>query len=108
MNSNVVANKYPFWPFYSSIGFLSFGMLLIVLRAGVRTSLIFFLLAIFFLIIWIYYIIKIDIKKNKKNKDECICSICDHKQSNICIKKKCPCCITVNDNEAIDHTNNSF
>lgn len=103
-----MANKYPFWPFYSSIGFLSFGMLLIVLRAGVRTSLIFFLLAIFFLIIWIYYIIKIDIKKNKKNNDACICSICDHKQSNICIKKKCPCCITVKDNEAIDHTNNSF
>jgi len=24
------------------------------------------------------------------------------------MKKKCPCCISVKDNEAIEHSNNSF
>jgi hypothetical protein len=103
-----VTSKYPLWPFYTSMGFISFGMLLIILRAGVRTSLIFFLLSIFFLIVWIYYIIKIDIKRNRKNEDLCICTICSHKQSDICIKKKCPCCINVKDNNVIEHSNNSF
>jgi hypothetical protein len=103
-----VRYKYPFWPFYTSIGFLTFGFLLIVLKAGVRTSLIFFIIAIILLIYWTYLIIRIDIKNNKKNYNLCICNICNHKQSNICIKKKCPCCISAKDNEAIEHSNNPF
>lgn len=100
--------RYPFWPFYASIGFLFFGLLLIVLKAGIRTSLIFFIISITLLIYWIYLIIRIDLRKNKKNNNLCICNICNHKQSNICMKKKCPCCISVKDNEAIEHSNNSF
>jgi len=105
-----LSNKYPFWPFYSGIGFALFGMLLIVLKIGIRISLIFFIIALFFLIFWVYVIIRMDLKKNKdKDKNRaCTCSICSHEQADVCIQEKCPCCISMKDNIVSGHSNNSL
>jgi len=100
--------KYPYWPFYSGIGFVVFGILLIVLKAGIRISFIFFITALFLFGIWTYLILKIDIKKNKKKGQVCLCPICNHEQSDICIKEKCPCCISMKGDVIIGHSNNSL
>ncbi|MER5175276.1 MAG: hypothetical protein ABJB76_01145 [Candidatus Nitrosocosmicus sp.] len=100
--------KYPFWPFYSGIGCVLFGILLIVLKVGIRISFIFFIIALFLLGIWIYFIVRIDIKKNKKKTQVCTCPICSHEQSDICIQEKCPCCISMKDNIVMGHSNNSL
>ena len=74
-----------------------------------RVSFVFFIIALFLLILWVYLIIRIDYKKNKKNKNlVCTCSICGHEQSDACIQEKCPCCISMKDNVVVGHSNNSL
>ncbi len=51
-------------------------------------------------------IISIDIKKNKRKSQVCICVICNHEQSEICIEEKCPCCVNMKNNVVIGHSNN--
>ncbi len=57
---------------------------------------------------WTYLIVRIDIKKNKRKSQVCICAICNHEQSEICMKEKCPCCVNMKDNIVIGHSNNSL
>ncbi|HEY6535771.1 MAG TPA: hypothetical protein VIY08_08275 [Candidatus Nitrosocosmicus sp.] len=101
-------NKYPFWPFYSGLGFAIFGVLLIVLKSGIKLSFIFFIIALFLWIIWTYIIIRVSIK-NKKNENKiCECTICGHKQSDVCVKERCPCCINMKNNIVSGHSNSFY
>jgi hypothetical protein len=37
---------------------------------------------------------------------ECICQICSHDKTLVCIKEKCKCCIIMKENKIIGHSNN--
>lgn len=41
-----------------------------------------------------------------KQEGICICSICEHKESGICLHHKCACCILMRNNKIIGHSNN--
>ncbi len=73
-----------------------------------RVSFVFFIIALFLLILWVYLIIRIDYKKNKRKNPVCTCSICGHEKSDACIQEKCPCCISMKDNVVVGHSNNSL
>lgn len=97
--------NYPTWPFWTGIGFTLFGILLIALRANVRISFVFFVVALVLFIIWIYMILKTDRKRKSQQlaNQPCLCQICNHELTSMCVKQKCPCCIEMKDNTVIGH-----
>ncbi len=74
--------------------------------ANVRVSFVFFAVALFLFIIWIYLILKTDRKKKLSGIElqKCLCPICKHEGTNDCVKQKCPCCVDMKDNSVVGHT----
>lgn len=35
---------------------------------------------------------------------KCLCPICKHEATNLCVKRKCPCCIDMKDDSVIGHS----
>jgi hypothetical protein len=61
------------------------------------------------IILWLY--LNARIKKQKDNKGSiikqaCICAICKHEESKICLQQKCACCIIMKEDTIIGHSNN--
>ena len=101
-----MSKNYPFWPFWSGIGFAMFGILLVALRVNARASLVFFAVGLFLFIFWVYLILKTDRKKKAKtvSLQKCLCPICKHEATNLCVKQKCPCCIEMKDDTVMGHS----
>jgi hypothetical protein len=78
----------------------------VALKANVRVSFVFFAVALFLFIIWVYLILKTDRKKKlgKIELQKCLCPICKHEVTNVCVKQKCPCCIDMKDNSVVGHS----
>ena len=51
-------------------------------------------------------ILKTDRKKKlgEIELQKCLCPICKHEVTNVCVKQKCPCCIDMKDNSVIGHS----
>ena len=98
-------NNSAIWPLIGGIAVIGFSVLLLALRAIVP-SLIIMLAGIFLIIYWMY----IARAKNQKNRSKydrkCICAICKHSESSVCIKQKCICCSIAKGDKIIGHTNN--
>ena len=103
-----MSKSYPTWPFWTGIGFTLFGILLIAMRANVRISFVFFGIALFMFIVWIYMILRTDRKKKSLAlaSQKCLCPICKHEATDHCVKQKCPCCIDMKDDSVIGHSVN--
>lgn len=93
------------WPFIGGIAVIAFSILLLELRA-IIPSLIIMLTGISLFIYWIY-ITKTKSQGLESNRDKrCLCTICDHTESNLCIQQKCICCSITKGDKVVGHTNN--
>jgi hypothetical protein len=114
------------WILVLGIAILIFGVILLTLRS-VLFSLILITIGISLFTYWLYVSTRsreqsrnhtayISSSANDdddntaitKGKREgiCTCSICEHKESGICLQYKCACCILMRNNKVIGHSNN--
>ena len=93
------------WPLIGGIGVIGFSILLLALRA-IIPSLIIMLAGIFLIIYWMYITRAKNQKNGSKYDRKCICAICKHSESGVCIKQKCICCSIAKGDKIIGHTNN--
>lgn len=51
-------------------------------------------------------ILKTDKKKRSQElvNQKCLCQICKHEATNLCVNQKCPCCIDMKDNSVVGHS----
>ena len=84
-----------------------FGIFLLIIGSGIRVSLIFIVIGLSLIALWLY----LDIRKEKRQKKRayvnitqvCICLICNHKETKICLQQKCACCIIMKGDDIIEH-----
>jgi hypothetical protein len=94
------------WILALGLATLCFGIFLFVFRIPIRTIGIFFALAIPLILLWLYASDKSKQQPQKgkiannsssdnllQHQQQCICSICKHEQSVLCLNQKCACCL---------------
>lgn len=92
-------------PLIGGIAVIGFSVLLLVLRA-IIPSLIIMLTGISLIIYWMYITRAKNQKNGSKYDKKCICAICKHTESSVCIKQKCVCCSIAKGDKIVGHTNN--
>ena len=97
----------PLWPLIYGLGIVAFSILLLALRAGITTFLIFMTIGLAMIIFWVYYNARTKQNINIKfvAKQPCTCAICSHEKASLCLEQKCACCIVVKGESTIGHTN---
>jgi hypothetical protein len=82
-----------------------------MIGSGIRVFLIFLVIGLSLIGLWLY----LDIRKEGKQKKRevylntiqaCICAICKHKETNICLQQKCACCLIMKGDVIIGHHTN--
>lgn len=70
---------------------------------------IFTIMGVSMIVLWLYLNARTKRQKNDNNtitKQPCICLICKHEKSKICLQQKCVCCIIMKGDTIIGHSNN--
>lgn len=93
------------WPLIVGIAIIGFSILLLTLRAIIPAFII-MLTGVCLIIYWIYITKTKNQGTKSKYGERCICAICNHEQSSICIQQKCICCSIARGDKIIGHTNN--
>jgi hypothetical protein len=106
-NNKRISNKRStvIWPLIGGIVVIAFSILLLTLRAIVP-SLIIMLTGIFLIVYWIYITKTKNQGTGPKYDRKCLCAICGHKESSVCIHQKCICCSIAKGDKIVGHTNN--
>ena len=102
----------PLWILIYGLVIIAFGIFLLTIGSGIRVFLIFIVIGLSLIALWLY----LDIRKEKQKKGvyfntthACICPICKHKETKICLQQKCVCCLIMKGDVIIGHhTNNSL
>jgi hypothetical protein len=106
------------WVFAIGITMILLGVILFALRAAL-ISLVIIIIGISLFTAWLYLSTRLRESKNLPQRgsvsnrqaqgelsEECICAICKHKVSSICLNENCACCILMKDNSVVGHSNN--
>lgn len=93
------------WPLIGGIVVIAFSILLLTLRAVVP-SLVIMLAGISLIVYWLYLINTKNQRIKSKIDKKCLCAICEHTESNLCIQQKCICCSIAKGDKIVGHTNN--
>ena len=70
---------------------------------------IFTIMGVSMIVLWLYLNARTKRQKNDEKtitKQACICLICKHEESKICLQQKCVCCIIMKGDTIIGHSNN--
>ena len=98
----------PLWLLIYGLIIIVFGIFLLIIGSGIRVSLIFIVIGLSLIGLWLY----LDIRKEEKQKKRevyvnttqaCICLICNHKETKICLQQKCACCLIMKGDDIIEH-----
>ena len=96
----------PLWILIYGLVIIAFGIFLLTIGSGIRVFLIFIVIGLSLIALWLY----LDIRKEKQKKgvyvnttQVCICSICKHKETKICLQQKCACCLILKGDVIIGH-----
>ncbi|TVP41566.1 hypothetical protein [Candidatus Nitrosocosmicus arcticus] len=108
-NNSRKSNKHStvIWPLIGGIAVIGFSILLLTLRA-IMPSLIIMLTGISLIVYWIYIIKMKNQGTGSKYDKQCLCAICEHKESSVCIQQKCICCSIAKGDKIVGHTNNAL
>jgi hypothetical protein len=98
----------PLWPLLTGVATLAISAILFILKSGILVSVLFLLLGSSLMLSWYYFYNKNKYTSTKKKGSECVCPICAHNDSEICLHNKCACCIIMKNDKIIGHTNNSL
>ena len=89
---------------------MAFGIFLLVIGSGIRVFLIFTIIGLSLIALWLYF----DARPKNQNKnrllsneEKCVCPICNHEAVRICLRHRCPCCITMKADSGAAHINSS-
>ena len=100
----------PLWILIYGLVIIAFGIFLLTIGSGIRVFLIIIVIGLSLIALWLY----LDIRKEKQKKgvyvnitQACICPICEHKETKICLKQKCACCIIMKGDAIIGHDSNN-
>jgi hypothetical protein len=101
------------WILYLGIAITVMGVVLLTLRS-VIFSLVLIIAGVSVFTYWLYSNARLSggggkpsiITGADKHDEECICAICGHRASGMCIQNRCPCCILMKDDKIIGHSNN--
>src|SRR5918995_5211512 len=106
------------WVFVIGITMILLGVILFSLRAAL-ISLPIIIIGISLFTAWLYLSSRLRESKNLPQNsglpsrqaqaelnEKCICTICKHKVSNTCLDENCACCILMQDDSVIGHSNN--
>jgi hypothetical protein len=105
---NINNHHPPLWILIYGFVIITFGIFLFMIGSGIRVFLIFLVIGLSLIGLWLY----LDIRKEGKQKKRevylntvqaCICVICKHKETKICLQQKCACCIIMKGNGIIGH-----
>jgi hypothetical protein len=96
------------WILALGLATLCFGISLFVLRIPIRTIGIFFALGIPLILLWLYVGNKSKQQQQieQQQQQSCVCPICKHEQTGICLNQKCACCIIIKGNKVVGHSIN--
>jgi hypothetical protein len=111
---NITNRHPPLWILIYGLVIIAFGIFLLIIGSGIRAFLIVIVIGLSLIGLWLY----LDIRKEEKQKKRevylntsqaCICVICKHKETEICLQQKCACCLIMKGDVIIGHhTNNSL
>ena len=102
----------PLWILIYGLIIIAFSIFLLTIGSGIRVFLILIVIGLSLIALWLY----LDIKKDEKQKKRgvysnitqvCICPICKHKETKICLKQKCACCLIMKGDVIIGHHSNN-
>ena len=91
---------------------MAFSIFLLIIGSGIRVFLIFLVIGLSLIGLWLY----LDIRKEERQKKRevylnttqvCICIICKHKETKICLQQKCACCLIIKGDVIIGHDSNN-
>jgi len=89
---------------------IALGIFLLTIGSGIRIFLIIIVIGLLLIGLWLY----LDIRKEKQKKgiyvnttQACICPICEHKETKICLQQKCACCLIMKGDVIIGHQSNN-
>ena len=108
-----ISNRHPtLWLLIYGLVIIAFGIFLLTIESGIRVFLIVIVIGLSLIALWLY----LDIRKEKQKNgtyvnttQACICPICKHKETKICLQQICACCIIMKGDVIIGHhTNNSL
>lgn len=96
------------WILALGLATLCFGISLFVLRIPIRIIGIFFALGIPLILLWLYVGNKSKQQQQieQQQQQSCVCPICKHEQTGICLNQKCACCIIIKGNKVVGHSIN--
>jgi hypothetical protein len=105
---NINNHHPPLWILIYGLVIIAFGTFLLTIGSGIRVSLIFIVIGLSLIALWLYLDIRSKEKRQKKRAyvnitQVCICLICDHKETKICLQQKCACCLIMKGNDIIGH-----
>ncbi|MDN5847919.1 MAG: hypothetical protein L0H53_16790 [Candidatus Nitrosocosmicus sp.] len=98
-------NNAAIWPLIESIAIIGFSILLLRLRA-IIPSFILMLVGISLIVYWIYITKMKNQGIKSKIDNRCLCAICEHTESSLCIQQKCVCCSIAKGDKVVGHSNN--
>ena len=100
----------PLWILIYGLSIIAFSIVLLAIGSGIRVFLIFIVIGLSLIALWLY----LDIRKEKQKKgvyvntiQACICPICKHKETKICLQQKCACCLIMKGDVIIGHHSNN-
>ena len=101
----------PLWILIYGLVIMAFGIFFLIIGSGIRVFLIFLVIGLSLIGLWLY----LDIRKEGKQKkgvyvnttQACICPICEHKETKICLQQKCACCLIMKGDVIIGHDSNN-
>lgn len=85
---------------------IALGIFLLTIGSGIRVFLIFIVIGLSLIALWLYLDIKKDRQKNGiyvNTTQACICPICKHKETKICLEQICVCCLIMKEGVIIGH-----
>ena len=104
-----ISNRHPpLWILIYGLVIIAAGIFLFMIGSGIRVFLIFLVIGLSLIGLWLY----LDIRKGEKQKKRevylntiqaCICAICKHKETKICLQEKCACCLIMKGDVIIRH-----
>ena len=98
-------NKVPSWPLITGVALIAVGVIFMIFRANVILSLVFIVLGTSLIIAWYYYFTKQRSNYFLNYGQDCVCPICKHVKPAICLQEKCACCVIMNEDKIIGHSN---
>ena len=98
-------NQVPTWPLITGIAVIVVGVIFMIFRANFMLSLVFVVLGVSLILAW--YVLYSRQRQNYllNYGQNCVCPICKHVKPPVCIQEKCACCVIMDQDKIIGHSN---